>query len=48
MVDALATGDKTKWPYFFRLSWGEVNTMVEMMNHQAYYRYKLHKQQERK
>jgi len=24
-----------------------VNTMVEMMNHQAYYRYKLHKQQER-
>ena len=47
VVDALAGGDKTKWPYFWRLPWGEVNTMVEMMNHQAYYRYKLHKQQER-
>jgi hypothetical protein len=48
VVNALAAGDKTKWPYFWRLSWGEVNTLVEFENHQAHYRYQLHKRQERK
>jgi hypothetical protein len=47
VVNALAAGDKTRWPYFFGLSWGEVNTMIEFENHQAFYRYQLHKRQER-
>lgn len=48
MVNALAAGDKTKWRYFWRLSWGEINTLIEFENHQAHYRYQLHKRQERK
>jgi hypothetical protein len=47
VVNTLAGGDKTKWRHFWRLSWGEVNTLIEFENHQAHYRYKLHKQQER-
>lgn len=47
VVNALAAGDKTRWPYFFRLPWGEVNTMLEFENHQAHYRYQLHKRQNR-
>jgi hypothetical protein len=48
VVNSLAAGDKTKWSHFFGLNWGEVNTMIEFENHQAYYRYQLHKRQERK
>ncbi|MCA8830294.1 hypothetical protein [Hymenobacter pini] len=46
-MDALAGGDKSKWDYFYRLKWPEVNTMIELENHKAYYRYQVHKQQER-
>jgi hypothetical protein len=47
VVDALAGGDKTRWDYFFQKAWGEVNTMIELENHKAYYRYQVHQQQER-
>ncbi|WBO86073.1 hypothetical protein [Hymenobacter yonginensis] len=47
MVDALAGGDKTRWNYFYQLSWPEVNTMIELENHKAYYRHQVHVQQER-
>jgi hypothetical protein len=47
VVNTLAGGDKTEWPYFFGLTWGEVNTMILFENHQAHYRYQLHKRQER-
>ncbi|WP_167855505.1 hypothetical protein [Hymenobacter fodinae] len=46
MVDALAGGDKTRWNYFYQLSWAEVNTMIELENHKAYYRYQVHLKQE--
>ena len=48
VVNTLAAGDKTKWGFFWRKPWGEVNTMIEFENHQAFYRYQLHKRQERK
>ncbi|UOR06253.1 hypothetical protein MUN82_03955 [Hymenobacter aerilatus] len=47
VVDALSGGDKTRWPYFFRLSWAEVNVMIEYENHQAHVRYRLRQQQEK-
>lgn len=43
-MDALASGDKTRWGHFFRLSWAEVCTMIEYENHQAHYRYQLRRQ----
>lgn len=44
VVDALAQGDKTKWDLFFRKPWAEVNTMIELLNHQAHYRWRLSQQ----
>jgi hypothetical protein len=45
-VDALAGGDKTRWDYFFQKKWAEVNTMIELENHKAYYRHQVHLKQE--
>ncbi|UOQ70968.1 hypothetical protein [Hymenobacter cellulosilyticus] len=40
-------GDKTRWNYFYCLSWAEAMTMIELENHKAHYRHQVHLQQER-